>query len=190
MRWAALLLGALLTIGAEARTNEATMPDTAAVGGRELVLNGSALRSVWGFRVYEVGLFLGERNNDAAAIMETDRAPKRVRMNMLRAVDKEKFVATVRENIDGNFTAPEKEQFAAELQAFVDYLETGGDIEPGRVITIDYVPGQGTLLGLDGKHVGTIAGDDFYHRVLRLWIGRPLQASIKDGLLGAASSGD
>jgi hypothetical protein len=187
MKAAALFLAAALTAGTVAADDEPIMPASASVAGRDLVLNGRALRSVWGFRVYEVGLFLGERNTDATSIMNGDRSPKRVRMNMLRSVDKEKFVATVRENIDGNFTPPEKERFASELEAFVGYLESGGDIEPGHVITIDYVPGEGTLLGLDGRHLGTIAGDDFYHCVLRLWIGQPLQASIKDGLLGATS---
>jgi hypothetical protein len=184
MRPVVLILAALLVALPVRAGEEPSMPATASVGGRDLVLNGSALRSVWGFRVYEVGLFLGERNGDPVAIMDRDRTPKRVRMNMLRSVEKEKFVATVRENIDQNLSAEEKAGFATELADYIGHLEKGGDIEPGRVITIDFVPGQGTLLGLDGKHLGTIAGDDFYHLMLRLWIGQPLQASIKDGLLG------
>lgn len=179
---------ACLTLGVAAAMTAAAgdpaMPETSSVAGQELVLNGRAVRSVWGFPVYEVGLFLGERNADAEAIMKRDRAPKRVRMQMLRAVEKGKFVGTVRENIDQNLSPAEKEAFASELDAYVGYLENGGDIEPGRVITIDYVPGEGTVLGLDGKRIGTVAGEDFYHVMLRLWIGRPLQPSIKEGLLG------
>lgn len=160
------------------------------VGGRQLVLNGKAVRTVWGFPVYEVGLFLGAPNRDAEAIMSSDHDPKRVRMHMLRAVEKEKFVVTVRESIDRNLSADEKQTYAAELADYIGHLEKGGDIEPGCIITIDYAPGQGTLLGLNGKEIGRIPGHDFYHVMLRLWIGRPLQASIKDGLLGAAASGD
>lgn len=176
-----ILCAVLLAI---AHTRAADTPETAQVDGRDLVLNGKATRTVWGFPVYDVGLFLDAPSADEQAIMSTNRGPKRVRMNMLRSVDKSKFVATVQENIDQNLTAEEKKTFAAELAAYLGYLEKGGDIEPGRVITIDYVPGRGTVLGLDGKNVGTVAGDDFYHLMLRLWIGRPLQASIKDGLLG------
>lgn len=181
-----LLLAALFAAIPSVGADDSKMPATTSVDGRELVLNGKALRSVWGFKVYEVGLFIGERNEDAADIMGNDRAAKRVQMNMLRAMDKARFVATVRENIDGNFTAEEKEKFASELEAFVSYLQNGGDIAPGQTITIDYHPGKGTVLGLDGRHIGTIAGDDFYHHILRLWIGRPLQESIKTGLLGGA----
>ena len=162
----------------------------AVVGGQELVLNGKATRSVWGFSVYDVRLFLDRPSRDAEAILQANRGPKRVRMDMLRPVEKEKFVGTVRESLDRNISEDERKTFAAELEAFLGHLENGGDLEAGRVITIDYVPGQGTVLGLDGRHVGTIAGDDFYHVILRLWLGRPLQASIKEGLLGGASSGD
>jgi len=186
MRIAAIVLATALAAVAAAGENTAPA-ETTSVGGRDLVLNGRALRSVWGFRVYEVELFLGERNSDATVIMTQDRQPKRVRMKMLRSVEKEKFVATVRENIDLNLTPEEKETFATELESYVGHLQKGGDIEPGRVITIDYLPGTGTVLGLDGRQVGTIGGDDFYHMMLRLWIGRPLQPSIKDGLLGQVS---
>lgn len=181
------VLCAVLLLGAGACRLNAEMPSippTVEVGGRELVLNGQATRRVWGFRVYDVGLFLEQRAVDADAVMRADRGPKRVHMNMLRAVDKQDFVDTVRENIDQNLTPAEKETFARELAEYIGHLEKGGDIKAGRVITIDYVPGQGTVLGLDGRPVGTIAGDEFYHVMLRLWIGRPLQTSIKEGLLG------
>jgi len=186
----AAVLFVVLLAGNALADESAALPTAASVGGRELVRNGTAVRSVWGFQVYSVGLFLGKKTGDAAKIMDQDRDPKRVQMHMLRAVDKERFVATVQENIDHNLSDREKETFAAELAAYLGHLQKGGDIEPGRVITIDYVPGQGTVLGLDGRWVGVIPGDDFYHVMLRLWIGRPLQASIKDGLLGADSSDD
>ena len=176
----ALLLAAVGRAGGQVPAT----PATAEVGGQSLVLNGKATRTVWGFPVYHVGLFLEERNPDGVAIMTADRGAKRIHMNMLRAVEKKDFMATVRENVDQNLTTAEKETYAAELSAYLGHLEKGGDIQPGRIITIDYVPGQGTVLGLDGREVGTIAGHDFYHVMLRLWIGRPLQASIKEGLLG------
>lgn len=168
----------------DALAESPSLPSEALVGDRRLSLNGKAVRTVWGFPVYEVGLYLAAPNRDADAIMGRDPEPKRVRMQMLRAVEKKDFVSTVRENIEQNLSDEEQRAFASQLDAYIGHLEKGGDIEPGRVITIDYVPGKGTVLALDGREVGTIAGHDFYHIMLRLWIGRPLQASIKEGLLG------
>ena len=186
MKFGPVLCGvALFALGAGwVAAEEPVIPPTTEVGGRELVLNGQATRTVWGFRVYDVGLFLEQLATDGEVVMRSDPGPKRVQMNMLRAVDKQKFVNTVRENIEQNLTPAEQQTFARELAEYIGHLEKGGDIQPGRVITIDYVPGQGTVLGLDGSPVGTIAGHEFYHVMLRLWIGRPLQTSIKEGLLG------
>lgn len=178
------LVAVLVVTHAHAIAQESATPASAEVGGQSLVLNGKATRTVWGFPVYHVGLFLEKPSADGESIMSTDRGAKRIHMSMLRSVEKKDFVATVRENIDQNLTPAEKETFAAELDAYLGHLEKGGDIEPGRVITIDYLPGKGTVLALDGRQVGTIAGHEFYHVMLRLWIGRPLQASIKQGLLG------
>ena len=158
-------------------------PPTITVENNPLVLNGTAVRSVWGFKVYRVALYLAESSSDADHIMNRDRGPKRIYMIMLRPVANEKFTATVRENIDQNLDAAEKEKFRAELQAYLGHLEQGGDLTEGATITIDYLPQRGMVLSHNGREVGTIPGADFYHLMLRLWIGRPLQESMKAGLL-------
>lgn len=180
---AAALAGILLTRGIAA----ADFPATAQVGGQSLVLNGTATRKVWGFKVYEVGLFLDQPTSDAQTIMAVNRGPKRIRMEMLRPVDKEKFIATVQESIDRNVEPTEKDKFAKELDLFLGYLRRGEDLTKGRIITVDFVPSEGMVLGLDDQRLGAIPGDEFYHLILRLWIGCPLQASIKEGLLGRAN---
>lgn len=185
MRRSALLLACLASFA-----QAAAFPPAVELDGKQLTLNGSALRTVWGFKVYRVGLFLAEPATDADHIMNRDRAPKRIHMVMLRAVTNAKFTATVRENIDHNLSTADKEKFATELAAYLGYLEAGGDLEPGSEITIDYIPNRGMVLAHDGEFVGTIPGDEFYHLMLRLWIGQPLQPSIKTGLLGATASGD
>lgn len=177
---AAVFAALLLAVDVSA----AEFPATAQVGGQNLVLNGTATRTVWGFKVYEVGLFLDQPTSDPQTIMSVNRGPKRIRMEMLRAVEKDKFVATVQESIERNIEPAEKDKFAAELDSFLGYLRRSEDLSKGRVITVDFVPGEGMVLGLDDQQLGTIPGDEFYHLILRLWIGKPLQASIKEGLLG------
>ena len=71
-----------------------------------------------------------------------------------------------------------------ELAAFLACFGGGEALDNGSVIHIDFAPGSGTHVAVDGKMVDTIAGDDFYHALLRLWIGNPLQESMRLGLLG------
>jgi len=168
----------------EAR-DSAAVP-TAEVAGRSLVLNGEAMRTVWGFNVYKIRLYLPEAMRSADKILGSTGEPKRIEIVMQRSVDEEQFSYTVQQSIDNNFSEEERQTFAAQLSEFLGCFNNGADLESGNVITIDYAPGNGTVVKLDGRTLDTIPGAPFYHALLRLWIGKPLQKSIKDGLVGAA----
>ena len=160
------------------------VPDEIHRSDCKLVLNGTAVRSVWGFKVYVAGLYLAEPSGDHEAIMTQDRAGKRVHMTMLREVSGDRFESTIMDNINTNFSAGEKQQFASELKQFLGCFDTNTVLEKGSVVNVDYHPGQGTLVSVDGRVYDAIPGEDFYHAVLRLWIGTPPQESLKHGLLG------
>ncbi len=152
--------------------------------GGDLTLNGCGLRSKWGFNVYVAALYLNEPNADSEHIMQRDRNPKHLHIAMLRKVSAKKFTSTIGKNIEVNFTADERTLYAKELAAFLACFGGGESLQKGSVIHVDFVPGSGTHVAVDGKNLDTIAGDDFYHALLRLWIGDPPQESMKHGLLG------
>jgi len=164
----------------------ATVPSQISCGESSLVLNGTAVRSHWGFNVYVCALYLAEKSNSDAQIMTEDTNGKRVHISMLRGVSKEKFESTIRGNIDTNFSAEEKKVFAIELEAFLDAFGGGKDLAKGSVVNIDYIPEQGMSISVDDTVLDVIPGKEFYHAILRLWIGSPPQQSIKTGLLGQA----
>ncbi len=149
-----------------------------------LSLNGTAIRSKWGFKVYVTALYLTAASADDEHILCVDKGHKRLHITMLRGVGAKKFTSTILKNIDINFSEEEREQFSKEIDAFLAVFDGGGNLEHGTVINIDYLPGLGTQVTVDDADAQTIPGDDFYHTLLRLWIGAPLQASIKHGLLG------
>jgi hypothetical protein len=163
------------------------VPDEINCGECKLVLNGTAVRTVWGFKVYVAGLYLAEPSGDHEAIMTQDRGGKRVHMTMLREVTGDKFESTIMDNINTNFSASEKMRFAGELKQFLGCFDTSTVLQEGSVVNVDYLPGQGTLVSVDGRVYDAIPGEDFYHAVLRLWIGSPPQESLKHGLLGNAA---
>lgn len=180
----ACLVALLLTLSARA----SEFPAQVTVDGRNLVLNGSATRTVWGFGIYHIGLFLPERNNDAPAILANDGKPKRIHIRMIREVGKQRFTGTVQQSLDQNFNAAEASRFAAEIAAFLAFFQHGEGLKDGTEITIDFIPDRGMVAAKDGRELGVIPGGEFYHKILSLWIGKPLQKSIKDGLLGRTPS--
>lgn len=159
-------------------------PDHIVLGNGELALNGTAVRGFFGVQVYAAGLYLGRVSSDAEGIMLLDHEAKRLRIVMLRVVPEDKFAAAVQENIDRNFSAAEKQRFAGELDTFFKCFAGGADLVNGSEVHIDYLPGEGTVVTVAGRTLATIPGREFYHALLRLWIGKPLQSSIKAGLLG------
>jgi hypothetical protein len=184
MRLAFSLLVLGLLCAAPLHARESVLSATAEIGGRNLVLNGESTRTVWGFEVYKIRLYLPETMRDADQILGSKGQAKRIEIVMVRSVDEEQFSYTVQQSIDNNFSDEEKQRFSVQLSEFLGCFNNGADLEPGNVITIDYIPAEGTVVKLDGRTLDTIPGADFYHALLRLWIGKPLQKSIKDGLVG------
>jgi len=183
----AALAAVFLTLCAfPAQARESSLAPAAQVGGRNLVMNGEAMRTVWGFDVYRIRLYLTEAMREAEKILMAREHPKRIEIVMQRSVDQDQFSSTVQQSIDNNFTPEEKQKFAEQLAEFLGCFNNGADLQPGNVILIDYDPAKGMVVKLDGRTLDTIAGADFYHAILRLWLGKPLQQSIKDGLVGSA----
>jgi hypothetical protein len=56
----------------------------------------------------------------------------------------------------------------------------------GDVIALDWVPGTGTRILLNGEPRGKpITGEDFYRALLRIWLGDdPVSKDLKKALLG------
>ena len=61
-----------------------------------------------------------------------------------------------------------------------------GNVKKGDVITLDWVPGKGTVTSVNGKQIGEVLPDiAFNQSVMRIWLGEhPPQANIKPALLG------
>ncbi|HUN67524.1 MAG TPA: chalcone isomerase family protein, partial [Burkholderiales bacterium] len=60
------------------------------------------------------------------------------------------------------------------------------EAKKGMRITLDWLPGAGTAVTVDGKAAGLpIQGEDFYRALLRIWLGdNPVQSDLKKALLG------
>lgn len=55
------------------------------------------------------------------------------------------------------------------IDNFVDLFDK--DISNGDIMAIDYIPGKGTELSINGKVKGSIPDEQFYKIVLNMWMG-------------------
>jgi hypothetical protein len=162
-----------------------TFAGQAQVGGQTLELNGVGLRAVAWLKGYAAGLYLINRARTPQQVYAAAGA-KRLQMRMLLDVDTEEFVKAFEKGIARNSSAAELPRLAARMARFDALLRAIGKVKKRDVIDLDWLPGVGLQLTLNGKPRGEpIAGDDLYAALLRIFIGeRPVDAEMKIGLLG------
>ena len=154
-------------------------------GGPELVLNGSGLRTRFFFKVYAAGLYLEKKSNTPAAVLAL-AGPKRVAMHLLRNVSAKEILDALHDGITANSSAAELEKLKPRLAQLDTVMSQLGPVKEGDVVTLDYLPGSGTAVTLNGKAKGEpIAGAALYEALLRVWLGdKPVQDDLKKELLG------
>jgi len=187
--WLPLVL--LLALGAmadAAEVNGIALPDELRLDtdGPLLTLNGAGVRKKFFFSVNVVGLYLPEKRRTSAEVLALS-GPKRITLVMLRDVSAEQFIDALRDGLNNNTPPEEIERLAPRMAAFEALLRDLEEVQEGDVVYLDYLPGAGTRLTLNGDvQSEPIAGADFYAALLRSYLGeRPADSGLKRALLGA-----
>jgi hypothetical protein len=155
-----------------------TMPDADTVAGQQVVLNGMALREKYFLDIYVGGLYLPAKNSDSASVIAQD-VPKKLVMSFIYSeVPAEKTIETYREiwDLDPSYAANK-----ADADKFCSWITT---MTSGQTMTIQYVPGTGTTLLVDGQAKGTIAGTAFMKLIFGNYVGPNANKVLRKGLLG------
>ena len=157
-----------------------TLPDTAQIGGKNLVLNGLGLRTKIVVKVYVAGLYLEQKSTDPNAIIKSD-APRQIVMKFVHTASKSQMSSAFEDSFKDN--SPDA---VNTMKADIDRLL--GALEPinvGDTMVFTYVPGTGTTFAINGKDKLTIAGPAFGQVLFSVWLGpKPPNADLKKGLLG------
>ncbi len=161
--------------------------DAATVAGKELKLNGAAMRQILMFKGYAIGLYLTEKKDLTTAelmALPIDR-PRRVALHIQKEINSDEFGQLFIKGMNANSTKEEKAKVINQTSKFGEMFAALEPVKKGDVVTLDWVPGQGTVSTLNGKKIGeTLPDIAFYNAVLRIWVGEnPVQTNIKRELL-------
>jgi hypothetical protein len=159
-------------------------------GGPELVLNGAGVRHRLGvIKVYVGGLYLAQKSADPGTIL-ADAGPKRIFMHILAdEVTAQDLVSSLNTALHDNLPPAEFALIEKRLRALNAAMNSLKTLQRGAVVFLDYVPGSGTRVIVNGKEQTIIAGDDFFRAMLRIWIGKkPVDGRLRDAMLGGSSS--
>ncbi len=182
---AAVLL--MASFGASAaRIDQISFDDQVRLAGTELVLNGVGLRSVAWLKGFAAALYLREKASASAAVL-AQPGPKRLQMKMILDVETKEFIKAFDKSLSRNNTEAERAGLKDRVAQFNRNLEQIGVVRKGDVVNLDFIPGKGLILSVNGSARGRpVAGEDLYASLLKVFIGdRPVDKQLKAGLLGA-----
>lgn len=179
------LSAAALHVASAAQMEGQQYADRITLGGDALQLNGLGMRAVAWIKGYVAGLYVSEKSHDPQALLATPGA-KRIALRMLRSASTQVFVDALHAGLEKNHSPEQMQQFAGRMSAFDDAIRAIGAVKPGDAVNLDYLPGQGLVMSLNGQRRGqAIPGEDFYRGVMKIFIGdNPVDKRMKQGLLG------
>lgn len=184
-----LVMGGLLafSLGAAAvEVGGVTLDEQVKVGNSELKLNGAGIRTKAFFKVYVAALYLGDKKSSTAEVLSAT-GPKRVTLTMLREVSSDQLSQALLDGINNNSSSEEKLQLFNQMLAIGQIFGAYRSIKPKDVVTLDWVPGSGTQIFMNGKKLGdTLPEASFYNALLKIWLGdKPADKSLKRQMLGS-----
>jgi len=161
------------------------LDDTATVGGKSLVLNGAGMRQIFVIKAYAAALYVTDKKTSSADVQALT-TPRRITLAIQREINSDEFGQLFITSMNKNSTKEEKAKVVNQTVKFGEMFASMDKVKKGDIITLDWVPGTGTVSGLNGKQIGEALPDiAFYNAVLRIWIGEnPVQSDLKRALLG------
>ena len=158
-----------------------------AQGVPQLVLNGAGVRRKFMVaKVYVTALYLTQKQSTADAVL-ADPGPKRLAMHILQQeITAAQLVGALHDGLAANNQPPELAPLEKRIGELAAIMHQVGRIQQGGTVLLDYLPGIGTRVTINGVTRITIPGEDFNRAVLRIWLGdRPVDGRLKQALLGA-----
>lgn len=129
-------------------------------------------------------LYLQKKNSIASAVV-SDAGAKRVALYMLRDVPADQFADALEDGLKNNNAADVPAKLDAQVKQLRAVFDAVKIAKNGDVILIDYLPGSGTRVTINGAVKITITGEEFNRALLRIWLGdKPADNELKKGMLG------
>ncbi len=158
------------------------MPDTIKAADSDLALNGAGIREKFFMKLYVGGLYLSQKNQDAAAIIAAD-APMAIRLNIISSlITSEKMENATMEGFE-NSTGNNIEPLQNEIESFINIFRE--QINEGDIFDFVYVPGKGVEVFKNTQAASVIEGLEFKKALFGIWLcDKPAQKSLKQEMLG------
>ena len=159
------------------------IPDKLSVGGKQVVLNGAGTRTKFIISVYNMGLYLQKKSNNAQQIISANEAMAiriQVVSGFASAAKISQAFKTGFHNATGGKTAPIQPQINQFLKSAF-----GTSVKKGDIFDFAYTPAGGVKVSKNNKGLTVVKGLPFKQALVGIWLSnKPAQGSLKNQLLG------
>lgn len=159
------------------------------VASTALQLNGAGTRYKAVFKVYSAALYLPAKAATPEAVLATP-GPKRMQVVMLRDIDANELGKLFTRGMQDNSSREEFTKSIAGTIRLGEMFAAKKRLAAGEQFTVDFIPGQGTVIAVNGQVQGEpVKEPEFFSALMRIWLGRnPADALLKDALLGKSAA--
>ncbi len=160
-------------------------PPGLSMAGSALQLNGAGIRYRFVVKVYTAGLYLAGKASTPEAVLATP-GPKRMHVVMLRDIDATELGRLFTRGMQDNSPRDDFSKSIPGTLRMADIFSAKKRLAAGEHFSVDWVPGAGTTVLVNGKPQGEpIKEPEFFNALLRIWLGpNPADGPLKDALLG------
>ena len=161
------------------------LDETVHLASRELKLNGAGVRYKIIFKVYTIALYLPAQKTQLDAILALP-GPRRLEIVMLRNITSDELGQAFMQGLKRSSDQADRTRLLSQTMQFGAMFEMVQGLKKGDILTVDWLPDEGTLCKLNGKQVGDKVPDlAFYNALLKIWIGaHPADTILRAHLLG------
>jgi hypothetical protein len=162
--------------------------NTLQVGNTKLQLNGAGIRYKVVFKVYAAALYLTDKATTPEAVLAAP-GPRHLQIVMLREIDANELGKLFTKGMEQNAPREEFSKSIAGIMRMSDIFSSRKKLVAGDSFAVEWVPGTGTVILVNGKPEGQpIKEPEFYSALMKIWFGKsPADQQLKDALLGKAA---
>jgi hypothetical protein len=159
--------------------------NTLKLAGVPLQLNGAGVRYKFVVKVYAAGLYLSSKATTAEDVL-ANSGPRRMHIVMLRDIDANELGKLFTKGVEQNASRAEFMKAIPGTIRMGELFAEKKQLKAGESFSIDWIPGAGTVILVNGKPSGEpIKEPEFFGALMKIWLGKsPADALLKDALLG------
>lgn len=152
----------------------------------KLQLNGAGVRYKF-VKVYTAGLYLTGKSATPEAVLAAT-GPRRMHIVMLREINADELGRLFTKGMEQNASREEFSKVIPGVIKMGEIFAARRKLASGDYFSIDYVPGVGSSIVVNGKPASEpIKEPEFFNALMKIWLGKsPADSDLKVALLGGA----